>query len=136
MCRARFGVLNDLYLELVEEGIHDVKFVGVNGYQYIDDSMDCMICAEGCTSSTCDDGPRVLPWAQDYDSDDIQYTSGYGDVWDDWEVSLRDLIILDKNGLFVERINLTYYNPDPNGTGECSGNYETIKNILIEARNR
>ena len=43
MCRARFGVLNDMYLELIDEGINDVKFVGINGYQYIDDSLDCMI---------------------------------------------------------------------------------------------
>jgi len=125
-----------MYLELVDEGIDDVKFIGINGYQYINDSMDCMICSENCTSYTCDEGPRILPWTQDFDSDGIQYTAGYGDVWDDWNISLRDLIILDKNGLFVERINLTYYNPDPNGNGECSGNYETIKNIILEARNR
>ena len=136
MCRARFGILNDMYLELISEGINDVKFIGINGYQYIDDSMDCMICTENCTSSTCDEGPRILPWTQDFDTDGIQYTSDYGDIWDDWEVSLRDLVILDKNGLFVEKINLTYYNPDPNGNGECSGNYETIKNIILEARNR
>ena len=41
--------------------------MGINGYQYIEDSVDCMICADDCTSSTCDDGPRVLPWSQDYD---------------------------------------------------------------------
>ena len=125
-----------MYLELVSEGINDVQFVGINGYQYINDSVDCMICNEDCTSSTCSEGPRILPWTQDYDTDDIQYTSGYGDVWDAWEVTLRDLFIFDKNGILVEKVNLTYYNPSPNGTGECSGNYETIKNIILEARNR
>ncbi|OUW61102.1 MAG: hypothetical protein CBD58_03655 [bacterium TMED198] len=125
-----------MYLELIDEGIDDVKFIGINGYQYIDDSLDCMICLENCTSSTCEEGPRVLPWTQDLDSDGIQYTQDYGDLWDEWDITLRDLLILDRNGLLVEKINLTYYNPDPNGNGECSGNYETIKNLILEARNR
>ena len=41
--------------------------MGINGYQYINDSIDCMICSNECTSSTCDNGPRILPWTQDYD---------------------------------------------------------------------
>ena len=41
--------------------------MGVNGFQYIEDSISCMICEDECTSSTCEDGPRVLPWSQDYD---------------------------------------------------------------------
>ena len=67
MWRNRFGVLNDLYNELVSEGIEDVKIMGINGFQYIDDSIDCMMCTDACTSSTCSSGPRILPWSQDLD---------------------------------------------------------------------
>ena len=41
--------------------------MGVNGYQYINDSVGCMICDDTCSSSTCDEGPRILPWTQDND---------------------------------------------------------------------
>ena len=41
--------------------------MGINGFQYISDSIDCMICNDDCISSTCSSGPRILPWAQDYD---------------------------------------------------------------------
>ena len=64
MCRNRFGVLNDLYNELVSEGINDVQIMGINGYQYINDSYSCMICDDNCT--TCSEN-RVLPWTQDID---------------------------------------------------------------------
>ena len=119
--------------------------MGVNGYQYIEDSMDCMICSEECASSTCDDGPRTLPWAQDYDDGlnclgDNQELCGAhdgdGDVWDLWDVSLRDFIILDRNGNEFARVNLTYNNPDPTELGECTGNYEKIKDLILAARNR
>ena len=145
MCRARFGILQILYDDLINEGYDDIKIMGINGYQYIDDSIDCMICAEGCTSSTCDNGPRTLPWSQDQDDgvncqglneslceagDDVS------DVWDMWNITLRDFIILDRHGVEFARINLTYNNPDPDELGECSGNYQKIKDLLIAARNR
>ena len=41
--------------------------MGINGFQYIEDSVDCMICNDECTSNTCSSGPRVLSWSQDYD---------------------------------------------------------------------
>ena len=145
MCRARFGILQMLYDDLINEGYNDIKMMGINGYQYIDDSIDCMICAEDCTSSTCDNGPRTLPWSQDQDDgincqglnenlceagDDVS------DVWDMWNITLRDFIILDRHGVEFARINLTYNNPDPDELGECSGNYQKIKDLLIAARNR
>ena len=53
------------------------------------------------------------------------YASGIMDA------ALRDFIILDRSGKEVARVNLTGYNPDPIGAGECSGNYEAIKDLII-----
>jgi len=119
--------------------------MGINGYQYINDSVGCMICDDSCSSSTCDSGPRTLPWTQDNDnglncSDQNESLcaglDGSGDVWDLWDASLRDFIILDKYGVEFARINLTYNNPDPTDLGECSGNYQKIKDLILAARNR
>jgi len=119
--------------------------MGINGFQYIDDSISCMICEEECTSYTCDDGPRELPWAQDYDNglncqnenEGLCFENDEdGDVWDLWDASLRDFIILDRNGVEFARINLTYNNPDPTELGECTDNYQKIKDLILSARNR
>ena len=145
MCRARFGILQLLYDDLVETGYDDIKIMGINGYQYINDSLDCMICADSCTSNTCDSGPRTLPWSQDqddgYNCQDLneglcESNDDVSDVWDMWNVTLRDFVILDRDGVEFARVNLTYNNPDPNELGECSGNYQKIKDLLIAARNR
>ena len=145
MCRARFGILNDMNDELIDMGITDVNIIGVNGYQYLDDNISCMICSVECTSSTCDSGSRILPWVQDYDDglncqglneglcEEGDETS---DVWDSWNALLRDFVILDRNGVEFARINLTYNNPDPNELGECSGNYQKIIDLILAARNR
>ena len=125
MCRNRFGVLNDLYNELINEGINDVKIMGINGYQYINDSYSCMICDDDCT--TCSE-PRILPWTQDIDVNE----DGDGDVWTEWDIILRDLVVVGRNGQELARINLTYNNPDPNST--CGENYETIKNLILSFR--
>ena len=119
--------------------------MGINGFQYISDSIDCMICNDECLSSTCSSGPRILPWAQDYDdgincsndnSDLCEGSDESGDLWDLWDITLRDFVILDKNGIEFARINLTYNNPDPTELGECSGNYQKIKDLILAARNR
>ena len=85
MCRHRFGVLNDLYLELQSEGINDVNIMGINGYQYLDNDYEEMI------------NERVLPWAQDYPE---------VNVWGQWNVILRDLFILDRDGVLITKIML------------------------------
>ena len=54
------------------------------------------------------------------------------DVWENWDITLRDLVIVNREGYEVSRINLTYANPDPNST--CGENYETIKQLIIDAR--
>ena len=123
-------------------GITDVKIIGINGYQYIDDSISCMICTDECTSSTCDSGPRILPWVQDYDDGEnchqglCEANDDISDVWDSWNALLRDFVILDRNGVEFARVNLTYNNPDPTELGECSGNYQKILNLILAARNR
>ena len=111
MCRHRFGVLNDLYLELQSEGITDVNIMGINGFQYVNDDYSGMI------------EDRVLPWTQD---------NLLVDAWGLWDVALRDLFILDRNGILITKINLTSFNPDPEST--CGQNYETIKNVILNAR--
>ena len=140
MCRARFGVLNDLYEELLSEGVDDVKFMGINGYDYIDDSYSCMICDQPEDCSNCDD-IHTIPWAQDLDDGAncqeenealCEANDGDGDLWDLWDITLRDFIILDREGKLVTRINLTYNNPDPEAT--CGENYQTIKNLILNAR--
>ena len=140
MCRARFGVLNDLYLELLSEGIDDVKFMGINGFNYINDSFNCMICDDLENCSNCDD-INTIPWTQDLDDGQncldqnqelCEPNDGNGDVWDIWNVILRDLIILNREGKLVAKINLTYNNPDPTST--CGENYDTIKNLILNAR--
>ena len=54
------------------------------------------------------------------------------DVWGNWNAILRDLVIVNKQGYEVSRLNLTYNNPDPLST--CGENYETIKQLIIDAR--
>ena len=41
------------------------------------------------------------------------------DVWDLWDITLRDFIILDRYGVEFARVNLTYNNHDPTYLGEC-----------------
>ena len=134
-----------MYNELLAEGIDDVKIMGINGYQYIEDSVDCMICNDECTSNTCLSGPRVLSWSQDYDDglnclDENQglceAADDDGDVWELMNATLRDFVIVDRNGNEFARINLTYNNPDPTEIGECTGNYQKIKDLILSARNR
>ena len=142
MCRHRFGVLNDLHNELVEEGITDIHIMGMNGFQYLEDSNSCMLCDQPDLCDGCD-STRPLPWTQDYD-DGFNCTDAnvglceaddtLGDVWHMWDITLRDFVILDRNGRYVTRINLTSTNPDPNST--CGENYETIKALLIAIRNQ
>ena len=200
-----------MYLDLLSEGYNDIKIMGVNGYQYINDNYHCMICDDPSGCSNCDD-IRILPWVQDvpftFNNEDVNqeeceadgntwemgdqiihydlneeeceengyswqgdfqiihddlttqeeceangYTwfhddciefdaelcveNQYGclepaDVWENWDIILRDLVIVNKQGYEVARLNLTYNNPDPNST--CGENYQTIKDLIIGAR--
>ena len=136
MCRHRFGVLNDLHNELIAEGITDIHIMGMNGFQYINDSNGCMMCDQPDLCSNCEE-TRHLPWTQDYGNDiwdDGEEFTDTGVVWNMWDITLRDLVILDRDGRYVTKINLTATNPDPSST--CGQNYETIKELLIAIRNQ
>ena len=142
-----------MYNELQSEGYTEISMMGINGFQYLDNDYHCMICDTPDLCSSCDE-ERVLPWVQDLDDDDndeiwddygvdgIPDTGDlgegdgepdepYGDVWESWDISLRDLIILDREGNYITRINLTSFNPDPAALGECTDNYETIKELIL-----
>ena len=90
-----------------------MNFIGINGYAYINDNYGPMI-----------DG-RVLPWTQDIPE---------VDVWGTWDATIRDFVIVDRNGNEYARVNLTPNNPDPNFT--CGVNYQNIKNLILAARER
>ena len=141
-----------MYNELQSDGYTEINMVGINGFQYLDNDYHCMICDTPDECSSCDE-ERILPWVQDIDdddgdgvwddhgadgipnTDDLGENDGipdetYGDVWDSWDINLRDLIILDRSGNYMVRINLTSFNPDPTALGECTDNYQTIKQII------
>ena len=153
-----------MYKELQAEGYTEVNIMGINGFQYMDNSScdtpdnnsctyHCMICDTPSECSSCDE-ERILPWVQDLDDDDndeiwddygvdgIPDTNDlgegdglpdetYGDVWENWDISLRDLFVLDREGNYITTLNLTSFNPDPTALGECTGNYDTIKQLII-----
>ena len=142
-----------MYIELQNEGYTEINIIGINGFQYFDNDFHCMICDTLDECSNCDQ-ERILPWVQDLDDDDnneiwddygadgIPNTNDigegdglpdatYGDAWETWDVSLRDLVVLDRNGNYITRINLTGFNPDPTALGECTDNYETIKELIL-----
>ncbi len=81
--------------------------MGINGIDYMGEDLNNMI------------ENRVLPWVQDNKN---------ASVWNNWQVSLRDFIILNPNGEYYDKINLTEVDPNVNE------NYENIKQLLIEAR--
>ena len=198
-----------MYLDLLDDGYDDIKFIGVNGYAYISNDYHCMICDTPENCSNCDD-IRVVPWVQDvpfsfsdniseqdcqengntwdqadqiihdnlnqeecevagylwqdgfqitHDIETQEECESYGytwfhtdciefdaelcieenyaclepvDVWGNWNITLRDLVIVNKQGYEVSRLNLTSNNPDPNST--CGENYQTIKDLIIGAR--
>ena len=61
---------------------------------------------------------RDLPWLQ---------ATTQQDVWDDWAITFRDVVIVDANNIEVDAFNLTTYDlSDP-------ANYSTLKQMLIDA---
>ena len=90
-CRARFGLLNDIYLDIVSENIVDVKIIGIGKDQY-SSSLDGMI------------NGRVLPWVQDSSSNNYE-------VWSNFEANQRDIFFINIDGQIDTSFNITSYNP-------------------------
>jgi len=61
---------------------------------------------------------RDIPWLQDVTLED---------VWTSWEVTYRDVVILDADNNIIDTYNLTSHSL---GT---TTNYEELKNLLIAA---
>lgn len=66
---------------------------------------------------------RELPWLQDVDANQ----DGFSDAWHLWEVTWRDVVIL--NG---ENEKVGVYNLTPNDLAEPN-NFNTLKEMLVEA---
>ncbi len=65
---------------------------------------------------------RDIPWLQDVDADH----DGRSDVWTSWDVSYRDVIILDTNNVMVGAFNLTTYNL------QISDNYDALTQMFVD----
>jgi hypothetical protein len=80
-----------------------IQILGVNGVGQ--ESGNASICAN-----------RVLPWLQD--------TEQQG-VWTKWDVTWRDVVILDEQNEVIAIYNLTEHNlADP-------ANYDALKSLLL-----
>ena len=65
----------------------------------------------------------TLPWAHDNSSQN---------VWTKWDVQLRDLYILNEEGILYDMINLTAYDPDPQIND--GNNYNDLKQLILDAK--
>ncbi len=88
----------------------NIKLLGINDWA-LGDGNDAV--SEG----------RDTPWLQDVDVDG----NGESDIWEQWDVAFRDVVILDANNEKVGTFNLTTHNlSDPQ-------NYGALRQMLIGA---
>ena len=104
-CSARVGNLDDLYQDLLDKGIDNVKFFAIGRAQYNAYNNDWI---EG----------NSIPIVID--------PSPYA-LWTSWSASQRDLYFLDANGNYVEDFNIT--------TWDDSNIYNSIINIISGCTN-
>jgi len=90
----------------VNNGYSNIKIVGINGINFSGEDSSGMI------------SDNSLPWLQDNSTENI---------WDSWNVELRDFIIFNPDGEYYAKINLTQIDP------MNDQNYNEIKNLLINA---
>ena len=88
----------------------DIQILGVNGAGL--ESGNALI-----TSG------RDIPWLQDVDVDH----DGSSDVWVDWSVTYRDVLILDAENVRVGVFNLTTHDLG------ISQNYDTLRQMFVDA---
>jgi len=111
MCRSRFGVLNYMFNEINKNDENSFIFLGISNENHSKNEISKMI--EG----------RTLPWAHDNSSQN---------VWTKWDVQLRDLYILNEEGILYDMINLTAYDPDPQIND--GNNYNDLKQLILDAK--
>ncbi len=88
----------------------DIQILGVNGAGL----------ESGNASIT---SGRDIPWLQDVDADH----DGLSDVWVDWSVNYRDVVILDAENVQVGVFNLTTHDLG------SSQNYNTLRQMFVDA---
>ena len=99
-CTARVGNLDDLYQDLLDEGIDNVQIIAIGKGQYNAYNND---------------------WIEGNSIPIIIDPSPYA-LWTSWSASQRDLYFLDANGNYVEDFNIT--------TWDDSNIYNSIINII------
>lgn len=85
----------------------EIKLLGVNETGH-----------ESGNEENCRD--RIIPWLQDTQDDD---------VWGSWDVTFRDVVILDDENVQVAVYNLTEYSLLD------SANYDSLKTLLTDLAN-
>jgi hypothetical protein len=111
-CGKQFGHLNSMQAELATAHPQlKINQIGINQAGY--ESTNAQITTG-----------RMLPWLQDVDADQ----DGLSDVWaEQWQVTYRDVVILNGEGEKVDLYNLTTYDLSK------PENYSTLKQKLIDA---
>ena len=112
MCRSRFDVLNEMSTDINKEEANDVVIIGISNQNHSKSQIPKMV-----------DG-RTLPWIHDNLDQD---------VWNKWDVRLRDLYILNEEGALYGRINLTEFDPDRSIND--GANYNELKQLILNAKN-
>tara|TARA_B100000029_G_scaffold485122_1_gene538080 strand:+ start:870 stop:1214 length:345 start_codon:yes stop_codon:yes gene_type:complete len=113
MCRSRFGVLYYLSEELNQSEKNNVIILGISNKQHSESEIPKMI--EGIS----------LPWVHDNTSQD---------VWTKWDARLRDLYIVNEEGILYGMVNLTNFDPNPQING--GQNYNDLKQFILDAKTK
>lgn len=110
-CTSQFAHLNSLQDEL--ESTYPTLKINLMGINQITHEAGNGTITQG----------KDLPWLQDVDAD----ANGESDVWSEWDVEPRDVVILDGDNVRVGTYNLTTFD-----LGN-SQNYETLRGMLVDA---
>jgi len=99
--------------DLVSQGVTDVNIIAIDGSQFAN-------------------GPDQLAGMAALGDLPLVQETAAETVWAPWDAEWRDLVILDRNGRFAGKINLTAFDPDP---GVNNGqNYAQLRGMLIAVR--
>ena len=90
------------------DALHPAKTVRILGVNAVGQDSDNALMCSG----------RVLPWLQD---------TAQQNVWGSWNVTWRDVFVLDAQNRVLRIYNLTQYDL------AITANYDTLKSILLNA---